>query len=133
MEIIKCHLQEISSTLCEDWRSLPAHLEVEGIVVKDIDRKPIEECEKRHCFLSKWQGEKGSDATYKKLIASLLAIKCRGDAEKVCKLVQKLLETRAKQDQSMPDSESGESSEHAESSEANVKGEYNIRNLEGVV
>ena len=103
LEITKCHLQEISSSLLEDWRSLPAHLEMEEIVVRDIDRKPVDESEKRHSFLSKWKSEKGSGATYKKLMASLLAIKCRGDAEKVCKLVQKL-EAHAKQDSSLVDS-----------------------------
>ena len=89
-EITRCHLQEISRRLCEDWKFLPAHLEMEGIVVSDIDRGLGNEREKRHSFLSRWKREKGSAATYKKLIASLLAIGCRSDAEEVCKLVLKL-------------------------------------------
>ena len=89
VEITDCHLQEISSNLCEDWRSLPAYLEMEVIVVSDIDRKQVDESEKRHDFLLKWKNVKGSEATYKKLVAALLARKCRGDAEKVCRLLQK--------------------------------------------
>ncbi len=124
VEITKCHLQEISSSLCEDWRSLPAHLEMESIVASDIERKQVEECEKRHSFLSKWKCEKGSAATYKKLMAALLAIKCKGDAEKVCVMVQKLSQANGQQDLTMSEakSEPNEANTNAESSKVNNTG-----------
>ncbi len=119
VEISKCHLQKISSSLCKDWRSLPAHLEMESIVASDIEREQVEECEKRHSFLSKWKSEKGSGATYKKLMAALLEIKCRGDAEKVCVMVQKLPQANDQQESTVSESTNAES----ESSEANTNAE----------
>lgn len=89
VKISEHHLQDISRKFCEKWRSLPIHLGLNPIVTKDIDRSQLEESEKRHSFFSKWEEEKGSEATYKKLTFSLLLINCRKDAECVCKLLVK--------------------------------------------
>lgn len=81
------HLEEISRSCCEQWKSLPPYLGLETIVASDIDKSPKEEGEKRHDFFKKWKKVKGFAATYGKLIDALLAIKCRGDAEKVYKIM----------------------------------------------
>ena len=89
------HLEVISRSYCTKWKSLPAHLEMEVIVVDDIDRINGDKQEKRHAFLKKWKGTKGSDATYRKLINALLTIECRKEAEGVCELLQKSLSAPA--------------------------------------
>ena len=83
------HIEVISRSLCSQWKSLPAHLGLATIVVDDIDKSNVmDEREKRDKFLRTWKKEKGSEATYKKLIDGLLTIKCREDAEAVCKLLK---------------------------------------------
>ena len=77
------HLEIISRSCCKKWKSLPAHLELEDIVAEDIDKTQKGEREKRHDFLREWKSMKGSKATYKKLIAALLKIKCKDEAEKL--------------------------------------------------
>ena len=82
------HLECISDSHCEHWRKLPAHLDLEAIVVKDIDRSQGDEGTKRLDFFRKWKEIKGSGATYKRLITALLKIDCREDAERVCKMLK---------------------------------------------
>ena len=86
-EVTNIHIDKISRSHCEKWKSLPAYLEMEGIVASDIEKKPIEEEEKRNNFFSKWKEEKGSEATYKALIGALLEMKCKKDAESVCEMI----------------------------------------------
>ena len=90
-QVSDCHIEEISDSFCEKWRSLPPYLEMEAIVAKDIDRdhSGCDECEKRCSFLKKWKKLKGQKATYKCLISALLRMKCRDEAEGVCRLVKK--------------------------------------------
>lgn len=82
------HLELISRSYCEQWKSLPPYLKLESTMAKDIDRSPKNEREKRHDFLFEWKETKGSAATYKQLITALLQIKRRQDAEKVCELLK---------------------------------------------
>ena len=86
-EVTDRHVEKISQSHCKKWKSLPAYLEMEGIVASDIDIEPIEEEEKRKNFFSKWKEEKGSKATYKVLIRALLEMKCKKDAESVCEMI----------------------------------------------
>ena len=86
-QVTDLHIKEISRSHCKKWKSLPAYLEMEDIVASDIEKKPIEEEEKRNNFFSKWKEEKGSEATYKVLIGALQAMRCREDAESICKLL----------------------------------------------
>lgn len=81
-------LERISRSCCKHWKFLPAYLELEAILALDIDRKGVDEREKRHEFLLKWREIKGSAATYKQLISALLEIKSVEDAERVCVLVK---------------------------------------------
>ena len=81
------HIEEISRKCCKNWRSLPAYLDLEEIIVNDIDHKQQDECGKRHSFLLQWGEEKGAEATYKKLIFALLKINRRSDAEKICEII----------------------------------------------
>lgn len=87
-KVTDAHLVKISQSYCEKWWLLPSQLEIEHIVTKDIDRETKSQEEKRLTFLKRWQQEKGSDATYESLISALLNIKCRDDAEGVCKLLK---------------------------------------------
>ena len=82
------HMEDISLSWCGKWRSLPAHLELDSIVVGDIDRMQLKEDEKRREFFSTWRGKQGSKVTYKRLIHALLRIKCTQDAESICKLLK---------------------------------------------
>ena len=59
------------------------------VPVNDIDKKNIDESEKRLLFFQLWVEQEGSGATYYKLLTSLLAINNKEDAEYVCKLLQK--------------------------------------------
>ena len=90
-QVSDCHVEEISTSSCEKWRSLPPYLEMETIVAKDIDRDHPggNECEKRCSFLKKWKSLRGLKATYRSLISALLKVKCREEAEYVCKLLKK--------------------------------------------
>ena len=85
------HIEKISNSSCEKWRSLPPYLEMETIAAKDVDRdhSASDECEKRCSFLKKWKKMKGVKATYKSLICALLEIKCTEEAEGVCKMLKK--------------------------------------------
>ena len=86
-EITDGHIEVISRSLCEKWRSLPPHVDLDSIVVKDIDRMQLEEGEKRGKFFGIWKEKQGSRVTYKRLIHALLKIECTQDAESVCKLL----------------------------------------------
>ena len=91
-QVSDCHIEEISNSFCEKWRSLPPYLEMETIVTKDIDRdhSGCDECEKRCSLLKKWKKLKGREATYETLIHALLKLKCREEAEGVCRLLKKV-------------------------------------------
>ena len=100
-QVSDCHVEEISDSFCEKWRSLPPYLEMEAIVAKDIDRDhPGEECEKRCSFLKKWKKMRGLKATYKSLVRALLKAKSREEAEGVCKLLKKSISTPHQPDSS---------------------------------
>ena len=86
-KISERHLQDIAKSLCEDWRHLPVHLGMNAIVEKDIDRDLQKESEKRRTFFYQWEKEKGSEASYEKLIFALLLIKNKRDAESICEMV----------------------------------------------
>ena len=86
------HLETISRSCCKQWKSMPPQLEVETIEAEDIDKScKGEEREKRHKFLLKWKGIKGSKATYRQLITALLKMKCGEEAEKVCEVLKESL------------------------------------------
>ena len=87
-QVSDAHLELISRSYCEEWKSLPPHLKLETIVANDIDRSAKDERQKRHDFLFEWKDIKGSAANYKQLITALLQIKRRQDAEKVCELLK---------------------------------------------
>ena len=87
-QVSDVHLEEISGSHCKDWRRLPPHLELESIMASDIDRKQVGEGERRREFFFGWKERRGSGATYGSLIRALLQIRCRQDAESICKLLQ---------------------------------------------
>ena len=81
-------LEDIARSSCRKWRDLPSRLVLPGILVEDIDRSGTGEGEKRLNFFREWKQMRGFDATYKRLIGALLDIRCREDAEFVCRLVR---------------------------------------------
>ena len=84
------HVDTISRSFCRRWDLLPTYLEMDRDVASDIKKqhREMEEEDKKRAFFFKWIEEKGSRATYKKLIIALLEINRVNDAEKVCKLLQ---------------------------------------------
>ena len=86
------HLERLSRSGCKEWKSLPAHMDLEDIVAEDIDKSKKTEREKRHEFLLKWKDMKGSDATYEQLVKALLKIKCVQDAETVCQMLKESID-----------------------------------------
>ena len=102
-QIKEVHLQEMSSTLCERWRELPACFKMPKITSNDIDRDYKSEKERRKAFFSQWIEMDGSSATYKRLIAALLEINCRGDAEEVCKLLKTSSDSQQEESEESPE------------------------------
>ena len=90
------HLEEISRTSSTKWRSLPPHLDIPDTTVSDIECDSQNEEEWQNNFFFTWKRKKGTRATYRKLVHALLKIDCRGDAEKVCKLLMESVSTRQK-------------------------------------
>ena len=88
-QVSDAHFEDISRSNCEHWRSLPSKLKMEAIVVSDIERELTNEEERRLAFFKRWKKVKGFEATYKALITALLEIKCRQDAENICKVLKK--------------------------------------------
>ena len=86
--ITDVHLEEFTRNYGEDWRLIHAYLKINSIVVRDTERKPGGEREKRHAFYSEWKFLKGPDATYERLICALLKLRCQLDAEAVCTMLQ---------------------------------------------
>ena len=88
------HLDVISRICCTDggWDSLAIHLGMPRSSVDDIEREQTRMDAKRRRLFFRWRQEDGSDATYEKLVVSLLKIRHRQDAEEVLKLLQ---ETKA--------------------------------------
>ena len=88
-------LDQISSSLYLKWKRLPPYLGLKQGVADDIehDRGLIKESEKRRRFLLDWKAMDEAGATYECLTHALLRMKCRADAEGVCKLLQNHLAT----------------------------------------
>lgn len=84
--VIEAHLEEISKHSW-DVESLASHLDIEHILVKNLVTRPHQQGEKLD-FLHKWKEIKGSDATYEKLILSLLKIENREVAHRVCEILR---------------------------------------------
>lgn len=88
LKVSGIHLQEISRSCCHKWRSLPVALDMENhLIWEDIEREVGDEEGRRERFFSRWQSEKGTDANYRTLINALLVIKCKQDAERVCRML----------------------------------------------
>ncbi len=88
-QVSNVHLQEISRSHCRKWRSLPVALDMENhLIWEDIQREVPDEEERKNKFFSRWQSEKGADASYKNLVNALLVTGCRQDAEYVCGLLK---------------------------------------------
>ena len=86
--ITDIHIEVISRCCCSKWKSLPAHLGLATIIAEDINRKEVNEEDKRRTFLTTWKEKKGFEATYKTAISALLEIECRSEAESVCQLLK---------------------------------------------
>ena len=81
-EVSDTDIVKIASSLRGKWESkLPPLLEME---TTDIGT-PVED---KIAFFEEWKQQQGFDATYKSLISALLQVKCRQDAESVCKILK---------------------------------------------
>ena len=98
-QITDIHIEAISRTLCGKWRSLPAHLELDSIIIEDIDHLQVEEDQKRNKFFTTWKAKKGLEATYRKLISALQKIEYNDDAQRVCELLSQSVRMQLQQQQ----------------------------------
>lgn len=80
-------LVEISTSCGFPYERLSPYLRVERVVAQAIKRDWKSEPERRAALLE-WSQTMGSDATYKALIAGLLEIKRKKDAEVICNLLK---------------------------------------------
>ena len=82
-------LNEIAATHCDAWRSLPPYLDLPISVLSDIEQNHDSDEKKKMEFFKLWKERKGSEATYRKLIGALFALKtkCVEDAESICRLL----------------------------------------------
>ena len=88
------HLEEISRSYCEEWNCLTPYLGMPTIVGSDVSHSATStEKGKRYDFLTRWKHKKGRGATYKVLINALLKTESRKDAEGVCEMLQKSMQT----------------------------------------
>ena len=90
-EVSDTDIVKIASSLHGKWKSqLPPLLGMDPIVVTDIVGAPgyISEEDRRLAFFKEWKQQNGFDSTYKTIISALLEIKCRQDAENVCKILK---------------------------------------------
>ena len=89
-EISDSLLNQIALEHCACWKFLPPHLDLGNITVSDttLSVPSSSERDKRLEFFQRWKRTKGSEATYKKLVAALLNIGEQQDAEMVCKLLK---------------------------------------------
>ena len=78
VQVSPIHLEKISRFYSIKLRNLSHHL---GMEWRDGH-------EERLKFFSDWKQEQGTGATYKTLIAALLNIGCKNDAERVCNLLK---------------------------------------------
>ena len=88
--ITDLHLQKISTDIIsEDWGMLNPHLDMADIAVSDARTAYQNATDQRLEYLKKWKREKGSDATYKKMIVACLNISNKSYAEAICALFMK--------------------------------------------
>ena len=80
------HLKSVSLFL--GWRRVAPHLGLSKMDIEAIEVEKRTEDERRLEVLQKWKMKYGSKATYKSLIAVLLAVENAEDAEGVCALLQ---------------------------------------------
>ena len=86
-EISDTDIDNICRAYCTKWRNLYAHLGLERTFVVNAERDGYDEADKKAHFFRAWKGEEASDTTFGKLIDALMQIKCKQDAEGVCKLL----------------------------------------------
>ena len=87
------HLVKFTEDYGEDWRLIHAYLELKSIVARDIDKKNVDERNKRFGFFTKWKTLKLSGATYERLVCALLKVGNRVDAEAVCEMLLSSLDS----------------------------------------
>lgn len=81
------HLEIISRVVLLGglWRKLAPHLEVDRMVVDNIEHDYQKEEMKKYAFLCKWSELKKAEATYERLVESLLMLDASA-AGKVCEV-----------------------------------------------
>ena len=81
------HLADFTKDYGEDWEMMPAYLELNSIVARDIKKSNARERERRHEFFDEWKTQKKNGATYERLVYALLKIGNRKDADGVCRML----------------------------------------------
>lgn len=89
-------LDKLALSHGKKWRRLPPHLGLSKSVKDDIDSSHQDERDKRYDFFIFWKERRGSEATFKVLITSLLSIECQEDADYACQILESVLPKRSK-------------------------------------
>ncbi len=91
--VTQLHLYDISRSCCKNWTWLGPHFKISETEIDDIKKNCGEEKDKRLQFFQLWSEKEGSDATYYKLIISLLKLEEKSNAEFVFQLLKDKLPT----------------------------------------
>lgn len=94
-EVADVDLEKFTHTHAQDWRCLPPHLEMHGIIVKHLERKLVDERERRYNFFTEWHSQKGSDATYEKLVKALVTDQVQKLCVRYCRRDPKVVRLHA--------------------------------------
>jgi len=96
VEVSEAHLKEIAHFDLREWKPLFSQLEC---AVSEAEFRT----EEVQSFFSAWKRDKGSGATYKKLIVAFLKTESRESAEGVCKLLHSVMPSKSKETTSAGD------------------------------
>ena len=84
--ITELDLSEISTNISsDDWKRMNPYLDMKQIAVSDIEAAFKDPVEKRREYFMRWRKEKGSGASYKKIVLACLKSSNRSGAEDVLK------------------------------------------------
>ena len=84
------HLGDIAASFFRLWRALPPRL---GVMRRNNATARTDEVSEKRAFFYKWRKEKGSEATYTRLITALLDVGSTEEAERVCKMLRTVVPT----------------------------------------
>ena len=83
-------IEKISRTCGFPCERLSSYLGMKQVCAEDTKKNGKSELDRRASLLQGWKQMKGTDATYRALIAAFLELERRDDAEAICTLLREL-------------------------------------------